>query len=306
MVAILGVLVLAPGLGAQPAGKAPRIGVLLNTSGTRNLADLQQGLRELGYIEGSTIALEILSAQGMLDRLPHLARELVRRNVDVVVASGPSAIAAVRAATTPIPIVMGRMDDVEVHGFVTNLAHPGGNITGLPFQTGELASKWIDLLREAVPRLARLAVLWDAAGTARQRQTAEDTARGLGATNLDEVFVTARTARAEALAILASPALTGQEVRLAQLSVRHRLPAVYYSRGFAQAGGLMSYGPDLSDFSWRRAAAFVDRILKGARPGDLPIEQPTRLELVINLKTARTLGLSVPPTLRLRADQVIE
>jgi ABC-type uncharacterized transport system substrate-binding protein len=316
VVAILGALMLAPAVGAQPAGKVPRIGVLLNTSATRNLADLQQGLRELGYVEGRTVGLEIRSAQGKLDRLPDLARELVRRNVDVIVTSGPPAVAAARAATSMIPIVMGRMDDVEVHGLVTNLAHPGGNITGLSFQTGELASKWIDLLREAVPRLARLAVLWDATGTARQRKTAEDAARALGLdvqilefrgpAGLDEVFATARAARAEALAVLASPALTSQEVRLAQLSARNRLPAIYYSRGFAQAGGFMSYGPDLSDFSWRRAASFVDKILKGAKPGELPIEQPTRFELVINLKTAKLLGLTIPPSLRVRADQVVE
>lgn len=309
-------LAVASVLGAQSSARPAKVGVLLNASDTPNLAELREGLRELGHVEGETIALDVLSAQGKLERLPDLAGELVRRQVDVIVTSGPPAVAAARSATSTIPIVMGRMDDVEAHGFVTNLARPGGNITGLSFQTGELAGKWVDLLREAVPRLARLAVLWDTTGTAGQRKSAEEAARTLGlelqmlevrgVAGLDEAFAAARKARAEALAILASPALTGQQTRLAQLALRSRLPAIYYSRGFAQAGGLMSYGPDSADFSWRRAAAFVDRIVKGARPGDLPIEQPTRFELVVNLRTARTLGLMIPPSLRLRVDQLVE
>src|SRR5688500_14917310 len=156
---------------AQPPAKIPRIGVLLNSSGTANLQDLRQGLRELGYSEGQTIVLDVLSAEGRLDRLPTLAAELVRRKVDVIVASGPQGVGAARRATESIPIVMGRMDDVDAHGFVANLARPGGNITGLSFQTGELAGKLVQLLKEAVPRLSRLAVIWDKAGTRNQVST---------------------------------------------------------------------------------------------------------------------------------------
>jgi putative ABC transport system substrate-binding protein len=305
-------------LAAAPAAvAAPRLGVLL-TAGTQVAAldELRAGLRELGHVEGDTILIDVVSADGQLERLPQLARQLVARPVDILVTSGPPAIAAARAATTTIPIVMGRMDDVDAHGFVTNLARPGGNITGLSFQTGELAGKWVDLLREAVPRLSRLAVLWDAAGTARQRTTAEAAARTLGlhvdilevrgATGVEQAVAAAKAGRSEALVILASPALTAVERRLAALSARHRLPAIYYSRAFAEAGGLLSYGPTASQFGWRQSAVFVDRILKGARPGDLPIQQPTTFELVVNRRMAHALGLALPPSLLLRAQHVIE
>ena len=165
---------------AQQAAKIPRIGVLLNSPPTENLPDLRQGLRELGYIEGQNIVLDVLSAEGRLDRLPALAPELVRRKVDVIIASGPQGIGAARRATGSIPIVMGRMDDVDAHGFVTNLARPGGNITGLSFQTGELAGKLVQLLKEAVPSLSRLAVIWDEAGTRNQVRTVQEAARALG------------------------------------------------------------------------------------------------------------------------------
>ena len=314
--AVVLLLLAAPVAAAQQAGKVPRVGILLNSLPTPNVDDLRQGLREFGYIAGETIILEVRSAEGRLDRLPALAAELVRLKVDVIVTSGPSAVGAARDATRTIPIVMGRMDDVDAYGFVTNLAHPGGNITGLSFQTGELAGKWVQLLKEAVPALSRVAVIWDAAGTANQRQTARDAARVLGlevqvvevkgAGDLDRAVGTAKSRRAEALAILASPALTINQARLAKLAAESRLPTIYYHRGFAEAGGLLSYGPKISDFSWRRAAVFVDKILKGAKPADLPIEQPTTFELVINLKTAKALGLTIPPSLLLRADHVIE
>ena len=299
---------------AQPAGRVPHIGVLLNSTGTENLPDLRRGLRELGYIEGQTIALEVLSAEGRLDRLPGLVAELLRRKVDVIVASGPQGVGAARRATSSIPVVMGRMDDVDAHGFVTNLARPGGNITGLSFQTGELAGKWVHLLKEAAPGLSRLALIWDEAGTRNQLSTAQEAARalGLGARvlelrgTLDGAVSAARAAGAEGLIILASPAITTAQGRFAKLAVKSRLPALYYHRGFAEAGGLLSYGPKASDFNWQRAAVFVDKILKGSKPADLPIEQPTTFELVINLKTAKALGLTIPPSLLARADQVIE
>lgn len=315
--AVILLLLAVPVVGeAQQVGKVPRVGLLLNSLPTRNVDDLRQGLRELGYIEGETIILEVRSAEAKLERLPALAAELVRLKVDIIVTSGPPAVGAARNATKTIPIVMGRMDDVDAHGFVTNLAHPGGNITGLSFQTGELAGKWVHLLKEAVPALSRLAVIWDTTGTANQRKTAVDAARVLGlqvevvelkgAGDLDRALSTAKSRRAGALAILASPALTLNQVRLAKLATESRLPAIYYNRGFAEAGGLLSYGPKISDFSWRRAAVFVDKILKGAKPADLPIEQPTTFELVINLKTAKALGLTIPPSLLLQADHVIE
>ena len=300
----------------QPAGKMHLVGILLNSQGTDNLPDLRQGLRELGYIEGQTIALDVLSAEGRLDRLSGLAAELVRRKVDVIVASGPQGVGAARGATASIPIVMGRMDDVDAHGFVTNLAHPGENITGLSFQTGELAGKWVHLLKEAAPGLSRLAMVWDEVGTRNQLRTAQEAARVLGlvtrvlelrgTSDFEGLVASARSGRAEGLVLLASPAITAAQGRLAKRAVQSRMPAIYYHRGFAEAGGLLSYGPQASDFNWRRAAVFVDKILKGAKPGELPIEQPTNFEFVINLKTAKTLGLTIPRSLLLQADQVIQ
>jgi len=312
----LGTLATPLEVGAQPAGKLPRIGVLLNSPGTENLQDLRQGLRELGYLEGQTILFEVLSAEGRFDRLPGLAAELVRRKADVIVASGPQGVGAARRATASIPIIMGRMDDVDAHGFVTNLARPSGNITGLSFQTGELAGKIVQLLKEAAPDLSRLAVIWDAAGTRNQLRTAQEAARALGlesrvlelrgGTDLEGMVAAARAGGAEGLVLLASPAITVVQGRLAKLAIQSKLPAIYYNRGFTEAGGFLSYGPKASDFNWRRAAAFVDKILKGAKPAELPVEQPTTFELVINLKTAKALGRTIPQTLLLQADQVIE
>jgi len=315
---VAGLLLLAapPVATAQPAARIPRVGVLLNSPPTENLPDLRVGLRELGHVEGETILLEVLSAEGKLDRLPGLAAELVRRKVDVIVASGPQGIGAARAATRTIPIVMGRMDDVDAHGFVTNLARPEGNITGLSFQTGELAGKLAELLKEAAPRLSRLAVISDETGTRNQVRTVQQAARALGLeTRLlelkrgrtpDDVVSAARSGGADGLVLMASPGITLVRGRLAQLALEHRLPAIYYHSGFAQAGGLLAYGPRVAEFNWRRAAIFVDKILKGAKPGDLPVEQPTQFELVVNLKTARALGLTIPPSLLLQADRVIE
>ena len=304
-----------PAADAQHASKIPRVGVLLNVSG-ENLRDLRLGLRELGHTEGETIVLDVLSAEGQLDRLPTLAAELVRRKVDVIVASGPQGVGAARSATRSIPIVMGRMDDVDAHGFVTDLARPGGNITGLSFQTGELTGKLVQLLKEAAPGLSRIAVIRDEAGTRNQVRTAQEAARILGveARVLEmrpgpaagDVVSAARAAGADGLVLLASPGITIVQERLARLALQNKLPAIYYNSGFAEAGGLLAYGPSASDFSWRHAAVFVDKILKGARPADLPVEQPTRFELIINMKTAKVLGLTIPPSLLLRAKQVIE
>ena len=273
---------------------------------------MKQGLSSLGYVEGQNIIFTVRWADNNLDRLPLLASELVKLNPDIIVTSGPQAIRAAKEATSTIPIVMGRMDDVVEHGLVKSLARPGGNITGLSFQTGELSGKWLELLREVVPKLSRLAVLWDISSTAGQLRTVEHAARSLGlqveiakvsgSTELEHVF----KQRPAALVILASPILTAQRARLADLSLKYRVPAIYYHDGFTEAGGLLAYGPKPSEFSWHRAAIFVDKILKGSKPADLPVEQPTKFELVINLKTAKQIGLTIPPNVLARADRVIK
>jgi putative ABC transport system substrate-binding protein len=280
------------------------------------IADLKRGLSDLGYVEEQNIAFEIRWAENKLEHLPILASELVQLKVDVIVTSGPQATKATKEATNMIPIVMGRMDDVVEHGLVTSLARPGGNVTGLSFQTGELSGKWLELLKEALPKISRVRVLWDTSSTAGQLRTVEEAARssGLqlavskvaGLKDFDLVFDRMRAGRVEGLIILASPILTAQRGRLAELSVNSRLPAIYYHPGFAEAGGLLAYGPKQSEFSWQRAATFVDKLLKGAKPADLPIEQPTRFDFIINLKTAKRIGLTIPPNVLARADRVIK
>jgi len=317
----LGVLAAPRAAVAQTPVKPWRIGVLRIDSpasevGAESVSDLRDGLREHGYQDGTQVRLEVRWAEGKPQRLRELAEELVRLPVDVIVTGGPHATQAAAEVTRTIPIVMGRMDDVDTHGIVTNLARPGGNVTGLSFQTGDLSGKWLELLKEAVPKLGRSAVLWDAGGTGRQVQTIREAARSLaveltvlevrGVGDFVGAFAAARATKAEAMVMLASPLLTGQTSHLARLATGSRLPAIYYHQRFAAAGGLLAYGPGTRDFGWRRAAVFVDKILKGARPGDLPVEQPTKFELVINSKTAKALGLTIPQTLLLRADQVIE
>jgi putative ABC transport system substrate-binding protein len=274
-------------------------------------------IEALGYVEGQNLILEFRWAEGQVERLAALAAELVYLPVDVIVTSGPPGVRAAQAATRTIPIVMGRMDDADVHGFVASLAHPGGNVTELSFQTGDLSGKWLELLKEAAPHSARVAVLWDATGTMHQRHTLEATARVLGVDlrvlevrrpdEFDGAFTAAQAVQADGLVILASPLFTVHTPRLAALAARSRLPAIYYQRGFAEAGGLMSYGPEESDASWgwQRAATYVHKILQGAKPADLPVEQPTKFELVLNLKTPQALGITIPPTLLFQADEVI-
>ena len=312
-------LTLAPLIAeAQPAGKAARIGILRTDTPVVSAAGLnlfRQGLADLGYVEGQHYVIEARWAEGQLDRLPRLAAELVHVGVDVIVTHGPPAIRAARDATTTIPIVMSRMDDADAYGFVASLAHPGGNITGLSFQSGQLSTKWLELLREAVPRFTRVAVLWDSTGTKQQVMTVKAAAHAIDVqTHVLEVrhhgdyeaaLRAARQNKAGGIVILASPILTNNQAHLAELAARNRLPSVYYHRGFAEAGGLFAYGPSEADFNWRRAATYVDKILKGARPGELPVEQPTKFELVINLKTAKALGLTIPQSLLVRADEII-
>ena len=280
------------------------------------IADLKEGLNTLGYVEQQNVIFHIRWANNKLDQLPKLVDELIRLKVDVIVSGGPQAISAAKRATSTIPIVMGRMDDVVEHGLVKSLAQPSGNITGLSFQTGELSGKWLELLKDVLPKMSRAAVLWDTTSTAGQLKTVESSARAMDLqletwkvttqSKLEHIFDRANERRrTEGLVILASPVFTGQRARLAELATRHRLPAIYYHEGFAAEGGLLAYGPKLSEFSWRRAAVFVDKILKGAQPGELPVEQPTNFEFVINLNTAKQIGVTTPPNMLARADRVI-
>jgi putative ABC transport system substrate-binding protein len=303
---------------AQQASKIPRVGLLRTGSPPDPALDaFKQGLRDLGYVEGQNIVLDVRFAAGRLDRLSSLAAELVRRDVDVVVTGGEAAIQAARTATRTIPIVMGASNDPVGAGLVESLARPGGNITGSTILAPELSRKRLDLLRETRPGIVRVAVLSDptSPGTGRDLEETQSASLVLGfrlqvwtvraPKDLDEAFAGMRRERAEALMTLADPVFTASRVKIVKLAAATRLPSVYYWKDFVDAGGLMSYGPSLQGL-YRRAATYVDKILKGAKPGDLPIEQPTKFELVINLKTAKALGLTIPPSLLQRADQVIE
>jgi putative ABC transport system substrate-binding protein len=313
----LGLLAAPLAAEAQPTTKIPRIGILRAGPFPDPLVDaFRQGLRDLGYIEGQNLHLEYRSAEGRDERLPGLATELVRLPVDVIVASGSEALLAKRA-TTSIPIVMPIAADPVGTGLVASLARPGGNVTGFAFQSEELPGKWVELLKEAFPRLARAAVLWHPPTTlGGQLRVSEVAARSLGvrlqtlkvqrSDDLPVAFADARKERAEVLIALASPFFFAHRTRLVELAARHRLPTMYFQREFVVgSGGLMSYGPNLRDL-FRRAAGYVDKILKGAKPADLPVEQPTKFELVVNLKTAKALGLTIPPSVLARADEVIQ
>ena len=262
--------------------------------------------------------LERRWSEESIDRLAELAAEPVRLSVDVLVVHGPPGVRATREVTSTIPIVMARMDDAVEQGFVVSLSRPGGNITGVSIQNGELSPKWLELLKDALPSLARVAVLWDATGTAHQRRTLEQAAHTLGvhlrvvevrsADDFDGACAAAHTAQAEGVVILGSPIMTNNTPRLAALAAQQRLPAIYANRRFAEVGGLMAYGPKESDPSWnfQRVAVFVDKILKGAKPADLPVERPMKFELVLNLKTAKALGLTMPSALLFQADEVLQ
>ena len=316
------VLLMAPlAAEAQQPARVPRIGILY----TRTLPDpfieaFRQGLRELGYIEGQNIAIEYRSAEGKSERLPGLAAELVRLNVDVIVTGALAGALAAKEATQTIPVVIGSMSDAVERGVVASLARPGGNITGLSLAIGEAFSgKWLELLKEAVPQLSRVTVLWTGdsetnRGSAAQVMGIQNAARALGfmlqslelrdPNALEHAFAAMSRERAEALIVIPDPPLFAHRTQIAALAAKSRLPTMYAMREYVEAGGLMSYGPSYPAM-WRRAAAYVDKILKGAKPGDLPVEQPTKFELVINLKTAKELGLSIPPLLLFQADEVI-
>ena len=296
------------------AGKVYRIGFLRAGQPPATYIDaFRQGLRERGYVEGQNVVIEFRF--GSIEQLPQLAEELVRLQLDLIVASASSAALAVKRATTSVPIVfVGVIDPVEL-GLVSSLGRPGGNITGLTTNSADVAGKRLELLRATVPRLSRVAVLWHPANPTNpiQLQGAQAAARTLGVqlepvpvqgpNDFDSAVKAVRDT--DGLLLLESPLFTTHRARLAELAARTRRPAIYGVREFVDVGGLMSFGTHFHDL-YRRAAYHVDKILKGAKPADLPVEQPTRFEFVINLRTAKTLGLTIPPSLLLRADEVIE
>ncbi len=303
---------------AQPARKVHHVGVLQAGAPPEPLVEaFREGLRDLGYVEGRDIVLEYRWAEGKLDRLPELAAELVGLRVDVITTlSTPAAIAA-RHATTTIPIVFTGVGDPVGTGVVSSLAHPGGNVTGLSILATELSGKRLEILREMVPKVSRVAMLWNDTNPSmvlRVRE-AEAAAATLGVTLLslgvhdliafDPAFAAIVNGRAGALLTLVDPFTRQHRQRIVDFAAQRHLPALYEAREFVEAGGLMCYGPSLLVIQ-RRSAAYVDKILKGAKPADLPVELPTRFELVINLKTAKALGLTIPPSLLGRADEVIE
>ena len=316
----LGSILLAVGLPAQAQQptKVARIGYLSPgdpVSRTYRTEAFRQGLKELGYIEGKNIAIEYRFAEARSERLPELAQDLVRLKVDIIFAGGHPATEAAKNATQTIPIVTSSQDPVS-SGFVVGLARPGGNITGLTNLTSELVGKRLELLKEVIPQLFRVAVLWTPSHPASTiwRRT-EVVAQSLGVQlqgaeirerdDLELAFVAIKRERAEALLMLRNPLVNDLTKRIANLAAASRLPAIYDEQRFPELGGLMSYGVNLADVD-RRAAIYIDKILKGANPADLPIERPTKFELVINLKTAKALGLKIPAHLLMEADKVIE
>jgi putative tryptophan/tyrosine transport system substrate-binding protein len=307
---------------AQQAAKVARIGYLATNvaANPHQREAFLQGLRDLGYIEGRNVAIETRAAEGKLERLPALAAELVALKVDVIVAASTPPALAAKQATRTLPIVFAATADAVASGLVTSLARPGGNVTGLSFLAPELVGKCLEQLKQAVPRVSRVAVLSHPGALGERTEKdmlkgAEVAGRGLalrlqfletrGPDDFDRAFSEMTRGRAGALTVLTSIMLFDERRRLVDLAAKNRLPAVYPWREAVDAGGLMSYGPDLADL-FRRAATYVDKILKGAKPGDLPVEQPTKFELVINLKTAKALGLTIPQSLLGRADHVVE
>ncbi len=305
---------------AQQTAKVPRIGVLRATAATdfpQIREAFRSGLREAGYIEGQNVLVEWRFAGGDAEQFPQLAAELVRLNVDVIVTSGAGATLAVRQVSRTVPVVFVAVADPVGSGLVASLARPGGNATGLGFLTPEVNEKRLEFLKEAVPGARRVAVLWNPGNEGHRQQIAqlENAARALRADLLpvevrrpedfEDAFSVMAQGQASALMVLVSPLHHRHLQRLVDLALRAKLPAMMEFTEFASAGGLMAYGPSWLDVN-RRAGAYVGRILKGTKPADLPVEQPTKFEFVLNLKTAKALGLTIPPSLLLRADQVIE
>jgi putative ABC transport system substrate-binding protein len=302
----------------QPVGKVPRVGYLSIAPGPSPRTDaLIEGLRDLGYVEGKSVNLEYRWGQGNMDRLRVLAAELVARKVDIIVTGGPTATRAASEATRSIPIVMAFDSDPVEEGFVLSLSRPGRNVTGLATLNYELGGKRLNLLQEVIPALSRVAVLRNATspGAAFASKAMEDAAHRLGVqlqfldirgpADFEPAFRAAGAQHADAIVTLATPVSLFNQVPIVNLAARYRLPAIYWERGFVEAGGLMSYAPSDLELH-KRAAVFVDKILKGANPSELPVEQAIKYELVINLKTAKALGITIPQSLLLRAEEVIQ
>jgi putative ABC transport system substrate-binding protein len=310
---------------AQKPAKVPRIGWMLTGSleapeTQALLVAFRQGARERGYVEGENIVIEYRAAEGRLDRFPALAADLVRLKVDLIVAGSTSAARAAKQATTTIPIVAPTMGDPVGDGLVASLARPGGNITGLTFLGPELAPKRLELLKEALPKMSRVVGIWHQGGLS-ERTTqdmlsqTETAARTLGVKlqlvavrspdEIDRAFSAMASQRPDAFIMFPSVMFFIERRRVIDLADKHRLPSIYVAREFVEPGGLFSYGASIADL-FRRTATYVDRILKGAKPADLPVEQPTKFELIFNLKTAKALGLTIPPSMLQRADEVIQ
>jgi putative ABC transport system substrate-binding protein len=314
----LGFLLTSFSSDAQQVEKVPRIGILETGSPTTpNFEAFRQGLRDLGYVEGQNIMLEHRYAEGRFERLPNFAAELVHLKVDVLVTGGSQPVQVLKHATSTIPIVGVALADPVGTGFAASFARPGGNVTGLAFQNADLSTKRLELLKEAAPEVTRIAVLWDIHNPASESavRATEEAARSLGLQlhllevqgpyDFDSTFDAAHKGRAQALLQVGSPLFNTHRKTLLDLVAKSRLPATCESRAFVVEGCLMAYGPSFADM-WRRAATYVDKILKGTKPGDLPMEQPMKFELVINLKTAQALGLTLPPSILFQADEVLQ
>jgi putative ABC transport system substrate-binding protein len=312
-------LTTAPLAEAQQAAKVPRIGILTLgvASSTPIFEAFRQGLRELGYVEGKNILIEYRYAEGKSDRLPNLAGELVSLKVDVIVTEGIGAAFAAKHATQTIPIVMGIAGDPVGAGLVASLARPGGNLTGLTLLAPELSGKRLELLKEAAPKTTSVAVISSAANPAHAGYLRETKAAAQSLSvalrivevrsqdDLDMVFKAVTSARPSALITLADGMLLNNRTRIVEFAAKSRLPAIFPDGEFAEVGGLMAYGPSLAA-NFRRAATYVDKILKGTKPAELPVEQPKKFELIINLKAAKQIGLTIPPNVLVRADKVIK
>ena len=305
---------------AQEPKKTPRIGYLTVDSLSaiaQRAESFRQGLREVGYIDGKNIVIEWRSAEGKLDRLPALAAELVNLKVDVIVTGGPGATRPANEATSTIPIVMTQDPNPVGNGFVASLARPGGNITGLSTLSPELSGKRLELLKETVPKISRVAALGTSTSPSNAQALRETELAGAalavkvqyldvrGSKDIETAFRAASKGSADAVLPLGGPVLASQRTQFADLALKSRLPTIYWRADIVEAGGLMSYATSIADLD-RRAATYVDKILKGAKPADLPVEQPTKFEFVINLKAAKQIGLTIPPTVLARADRVIK
>jgi putative ABC transport system substrate-binding protein len=310
--------VLAFSAHAQQQKKVPRIGFLVTPSRSffsTRIEAFRQGLLDLGYVDGKNVMIEFLYAEGKLDRLPELAAELVRLKVDVIIASGPGVLAA-KNATKTIPIVFASVLDPVASGLVDSLAKPGGNVTGMSVLAPELGGKRLEILKEAIPGVVRVAFLWSSTiqGTSAELKEIQAAARALAvrlhslevrdSKDFDSAFKGILTEHANALLTSTGPVIFSHQAGILQFAAKNRLPAMYTASEFVDAGGLMSYAPNYSE-QFRHAAVYVDKILKGAKPSDLPVEQPTKFELWINLKTAKKVGLTIPPQVLARADRVI-